>query len=82
MYITNDTQLLTTPDQHPASPSEVEESEMNSHPLQNSFCMMWYSMEYPCGQFKSAVPILFLPTSLDPSLWMALALYTTAEQQL
>ena len=29
---------------------------MNSHHLQYSFCMMSYEMEYPFGQFKSAVP--------------------------
>jgi len=39
---------------------------------------MSYGMEYPFGQFKSAVLIQFPPSSLGPSLRMALALYSTA----
>jgi len=38
---------------------------------------MSYGMEYPFGQFKSAVQILFSPNSFGPSLQMALALYNT-----
>ena len=51
---------------------------MNSHSLQNSFHVMSYGMEYPFGQFKSAVLILFPLSSLGPSLQMALAWYNTA----
>ena len=47
------------------APRAAEESKMNSHPLQNSFHMMSYSMEYPFGQFKSAVLVLY---TLSPSL--------------
>lgn len=44
--------------------------------------MMPYSMEYPFGQFKSAVLILLPPSSLSSLLQKALDLYSTAEQQL
>ena len=56
----------------------AEKIEMKSHPLQNSFIMMSYDMEYSFGQFKSAVLILFPPRSLGLLLKMALALYNTA----
>jgi len=39
---------------------------MTSDALQNSFCTMPYGMEYPFGQFKSAVPILFPLQLLGP----------------
>ena len=52
-------QLLITAQPIPSFPPQAaKESEMNSYPLQNSFCMIAYSMEYPFGQFKSAVLIL------------------------
>ena len=60
------------------APHSAEESHMHCHPLQNSFHVMSYGMEYPFGQLKSAVLILFPPSSLGPSLRMALALYNTA----
>ena len=56
----------------------MEKSEMHSQLLQNSFRMISYGMEYPFGQFKSAVLILFPPSSLGPLLQMALALYIAA----
>ena len=37
--------------------------------------MMSYGMEYPFGQFGSAVLVLFPPSSLGPLVQMALALY-------
>ena len=40
--------------------------------------MLSRGMEYPFGQFKSAVLILFPHSSLGPLLQMALALYDTA----
>ena len=58
------------------APCAAEESEMNL--LQNSFCMMSHGMENPFGQFKSAVLILFPPSSWAPLLWVALALHNTA----
>lgn len=42
----------------------VEESWMNSQPLQNSFCKMSRGVEYSFGQFESAVLILFPPSPL------------------
>lgn len=39
---------------------------------------MSYGMEYPFGQSKSTVLILYPLSSLGPSLWVALALYSTA----
>ena len=39
---------------------------------------MSYGIEYPFGQFKSAVLILFPPNSLGPSLRVALALYNAS----
>lgn len=59
----------------PASPWAAEKSEMNSHPLQNSY-LMTCGMEYIFGQFKSIVLILFPSYSLGPLLWTAW-LYTT-----
>jgi len=71
MYIASDSQAIA-----------VEERDMNSYPLQNSFHMLSDGMEYLCGQFKSAVLILFLLSSLGLLLWMAFALYNTTLQQL
>ena len=72
-------QLLTTPlNDAQLAPQAAGERRMKSHPLQNSFYMMPYGMEYPFGQFKSAVLNLFPPRSLGPLLKMALALYNTA----
>jgi len=69
MYIMMQKQLLTIPQMMPSIPHEQQKKrEMNSHPLQNSFCMMSYDMEYPFGQFKSAVLILFPPISYGPLL--------------
>jgi len=62
----------------PDSLQVAEESKINSHPPQNSFHMMSYGREYPLFQFKSAVLILFPPSSVGPSLQMALAPYSTA----
>jgi len=56
----------------------MEKSEMHSQLLQNSFCIISYGTEYAFGQFKSALLILFPPSSLGPLLQMALALYIAA----
>jgi len=82
MYITSDAQAnahqpLTNAQ---LGPQAVEESQMNSHSIQNSFCLMLYGMEYPFGQ--SAVLIVFPPSSLGPLLRVSWSLYNTAEQQL
>ena len=49
MYITSDAQAIAHHRLTNAqlAPRAVEEREMNSHPLQNSFHMMSYGMEYP-----------------------------------
>ena len=60
------------------APRAAEERKLSSHPLQNSFHMLSYGMEYPFGQFQSAVLILFSPSYLGPWLRTALALYNTA----
>ena len=73
-------QFLSTPHPMPSQPQAGEESQMNSHPLQNSFSLMSYGIEYPFGQFKSAVLFLFPPSSLGPSLRVALALYNASQQ--
>jgi len=70
MYVTSDAQVIAF---HPLTdallaPQAGEESTMNSHTLQNSSCLMLYLMEYPFGWFKSAVLILFPPSSLGPLL--------------
>jgi len=57
---------------------KIQENEINPYPLQNSFCMMPYGTENHFGQCKSAFLLLFLPRSLGPLLWMALALHNTA----
>lgn len=49
MYITRDAQAVA---HHPLinaqlAPRAVEVREMNCHPLQNSFRMVSYGMEYP-----------------------------------
>ena len=79
MYIISDAQAINRqpPTDAQLAPQATEEREMNSHPLQNSFHMMPYGLEYPFGQFKSAVLILFPSSSLCPLLRMALALYST-----
>jgi len=80
MYVTSDAQAIA----HHAltdaqvAPWAMEEHEMNSHPLQSFFHIISYGMEYPFGQFKSAVLILFPPSFFSPSLWMTLSLYNTA----
>ena len=70
MYTTSDAPVvaLCPPTDAKLAPQAVKESEMNSHPLQNSFCTMSYGMEHPFGQCKSAVLILFPPCSLGPIL--------------
>ena len=80
MYIISDTQALGHHLWADAqlTPQAAEEPETNSHPLQNSFRMMSYSMEYPLGHLKSAVLIPFSPSSFSPSLQTALALYSAA----
>ena len=80
MYIISEAQVVAhhPPANAQLAPWSEEESETNSHPLQNPFCLISYGMEYPFGQFKPAVLILFPPSSLSPSLRMALALYDTA----
>lgn len=55
-------QLLTTLTNAQLNPLAVEESKMNSHPLQN-FCMMSYGTEYPLGQSELAVLVLSPPGS-------------------
>ena len=80
MYVTSDAQAIA----HHAltdaqvAPWAMEEHEMNSHPLQSFFHIISYGMEYPFGQFKSAVLILFPPSSLGLSLQMSWALHNTA----
>ena len=50
---TTDALVITTFWLMPSSPPQaVEESKMNSHPLQNSLHLILYVMEYPFGQFK------------------------------
>ena len=80
MYVTSDTQVIAhhAPAKAQLASSAAGERVMNPHPLQNSFHVMSYSMEYPFGQFKSAVLILFPPSSLGPSLIKALAQCNTA----
>jgi len=56
----------------------AEESVMNSYPLLNSFCSMLYGMEYPLGRYKSAVLILFPPSSLGP--WLCIVLLSSNYQ--
>ena len=76
MYLRSDAQAIA---HQPITDAQLEEeSKINSHPLQNSFCMMSYDTEYPFGQFKSSLLILFPPSSLGPLLRMALALFNTA----
>lgn len=64
MYIVSDAQAVAyrTLTSAQLTPLAVQESNMNSHPLQN-FCMMSYGTEYPFGQSKLAVLILFPPWS-------------------
>ena len=79
MYIISDVEAIA---HHPLTsaqlvPQAVEESKMNSHHFQNSFFMIFYSAEYAFGQFKSAIPMLFPPSSLGPLPRTALILYNT-----
>ena len=67
-------QLLTTP----LTDAQLALPEKTLLPVQNSFCIMLYGIEYLFGHFKSAVLILFPLSSFDPSLQMALALCITA----
>ena len=71
MYITSGAQEIAhhTPANAQIALQWVENRDELS--LQNSFHMMLYGMEYPFGKFKSAVLILFPPSSLGPSLSMA-----------
>ena len=80
MYITSDAQAIAyhLPTNAQLALQAAEERKLSSHPLQNSIYMMSYGMEYPFGQFKPAVLILFPPSSLGPSLRMALSPYNTA----
>ena len=80
MYIKSDAQATCSPlhNQFPASVPKQWKRVMNSHPLQNSVRLMFYGMEFPFGQFKSAVLIMSPPSSLGPLLRKALALYNTA----
>lgn len=64
MYITSDAQAIA---HHLSTDAQLalqaaEESKTNSHPLQNSFCMTSYGLEYPFSQLKTAVLILFPPS--------------------
>jgi len=79
MYVTNDAQAITnySPNNAQLAFQAGKERKMQSHLVQNSFCFMSYGMEYPFGQFKSAVLILFPHSFLSPSLQIALALYST-----
>lgn len=68
MYVTSDSQAIL---HHPLTdaqliPQAMEESDINSHPLQNSFCIMSYIMEYPFGQLKLVILILFPLQLLGP----------------
>ena len=80
MYITSGAQAIALhlPADAQIASWVVQKQEMSSHPLQNSSRMMSYDMEYHFGQFKSAVLILFPPSSLGPSLRMMLTLHNTA----
>ena len=65
MYITSDAKATAhhAPSNAQLAPKTAKERDMNSYTLQNSFLMMPYDMEYPFGQIKSAVIILFPPIS-------------------
>jgi len=67
--------LITSMPNAQLAPWAVEESQKNTQPLHNSFHLMSNVTEYPFGQFKSAVLILFHASSLGPSLWTAFAPY-------
>ena len=71
MYVTSDAQAIA---HHPSTDAQVALEQGKS----SAFCLMSCDIEYPFGQYKSAVQILFPPSSLGPSLRMALALYNTA----
>ena len=55
-------QLLTIPLPMPSQLPEQQKREMNSHPLQNSFCIMSLGMEYPFA--PSQLPGPFAPSQL------------------
>jgi len=80
MYITSGAQAIALhlPADAQIASWVVQKQEMSSHPLQNSSRMMSYDMEYHFGLFKSAVLILFPPSSLHPLLRMALVPYIAA----
>ena len=59
MYVTSDVEAVA---QHlPTNGQAEEESEMNSHPLQNPFHLMSYGMEYPFGPLTQLSSFGFLP---------------------
>ena len=83
MYITRDAQAIAhhLPTDAQLAPQRGEEREMNSHPIQNSFCMNSYSMEYPFRQFKLALLILLPPSSFSEKLewpWLCRALLSSS----
>lgn len=70
-------QLLTTPQSMPMLPPQaVGESKMNLTLFKTSSLRCYMVWNYPFGQFKSAVTVLFPPSSLSPSLWMTLVYKT------
>ena len=84
MFTSSDRQAIA---HHPPTSAQlalraVEESKMNSYLLQNFF-LMSYGMEYPFGQFKSAVLILFppLPWALLHESWLCTALLSSSYKQ-
>ena len=84
MYLTSDAKAIAQRSQGNAQLAlqAAGLSKMNSNPLQKSSCLMSHATEYPFGHFQSAVLVLFPPKCLGPLLQMALALDSTAEQQL
>ena len=66
MYITSDAQAIAhhTLTDAQLDPQQAEERDVLPHPSRLSLCMMPYVMEYPFGQFKPAVLILFPPSPL------------------
>ena len=80
MYMTSGVQAVA---HYPLTNAQLahqtaEQREMNFCPLQNSFHMMSYGVEYPFGHFKSTVLVLFHPSPLGPLLRVAFAVYNTA----
>jgi len=64
MYLTSGAQTIAHHLLTSAQLASWAAKEPDESPLQNSFCLMSYDMEYPFGQFKSAVLIIFPPRSL------------------